>query len=161
MIFSLKAYQSPRLMNLQIWTIVCPHLWMLTFPFSPHTLRAPRILCSCLSNRQCGRLILIKKNDKCRGKIKSRDAQFASVKYGAVSDRNKWKDLDLLSEWYIRVINFCKEQNVWIEAALFRTFSSNAGVSPVTLAVHFSPSAHLFQNAGQEIHQSITQIKKV
>ena len=117
-----KAYQSPLVMNLQIWTIVCPHLWMLTFPFNPHTLRAPRILCGCLSNRQCGRLILIKKNDKCGGKIKSWDTQFAGVKYGAVADRNKWKDLDLLSQWCIHVINFCKKQNVWIDAALFRTF---------------------------------------
>lgn len=70
-----KAYQGPLVMNLQIWTIACPHLRMFTFPFNPHILKAPHIMCGCLSNRQCGCLILIKKNDKCGGKIKFWDTQ--------------------------------------------------------------------------------------
>lgn len=64
-----KAYAF--VMHLQIQTTVCTHLRMLTFPFNLRIQQA--LLCVCLSNRHCGCVILIKKNDKCGGKIKFED----------------------------------------------------------------------------------------
>lgn len=115
-------------MNLQIWTIVLNHSLSIPTSCKPH------ILCGCLSGRQCGCLILIKKNDKCGGKIKFCDIQLLA--WNMVPDKNKWQDLDLLSEWYMHIINFYKKQNVWIDAAHFLRCRR---LSPVTSARNVPP----------------------
>lgn len=56
--------------------------------------------------------------------------------WNMVADKNNWRDLDLLSEWYMHIINFYKKQNVWKDAAHFLQCER---LSPVTPARNVSP----------------------
>lgn len=68
------------------------------------------------------------------------------MKDGAAADKNKWKDRDLLSEWYINIINFCwkKKKKVWMHA-LAALFLWCKRLSPVTPARNVSPQPIYFK----------------
>lgn len=53
------------------------------------------------SNRQCGCVILIKKNDKCGEKIRVWDL-LLKMKDGAGAAKNKREHLDLLNDMYLK-----------------------------------------------------------
>lgn len=77
------------------------------------------------SNRQCGCVILIKKNDKCGEKIRGWDL-LLKMKDGAGAAKNKREDLDLLNDIYQK-----KKGGVNFAPHLYEAISSNFGQKSV------------------------------
>lgn len=76
------------------------------------------------SNRQCGCVILIKKNDKCGEKIRVWDL-LLKMKDGAGAAKNKREHLDLLNDIYLKRKK--KGGGVNFATHLYKAISSNFG----------------------------------
>ncbi len=112
-------------------------------------------MCACLSNRQCGCLILIKKNDKCGGKIKFQGST-QLLAWNVVLWLTRTNGGSRFTTRMVHTYHkFFVKQSVWIDAVHFLWCKR---LSPVTLSRNVSPQPMNFKcrsgNSSKLLHKS-------